>query len=190
MWWGIALHVYINTQIICSSKSLDLFALQINQLIHQATWVDSVCSFMRIPFSIDPPASRREPSLSRGIPKKKLHDSNTNSFFPRKLFASRNQTDWPPYIASALNMKTEQASFLIGWTAVAMETEEEFASLAYLKTAAPSVDKLYYHKYFIRSVLVALSVTNVEIRKTSSVLWAWTFSYNSWNPEWILLLFC
>ena len=74
------------------------------------------------------------------------------------------------YGASVLNIKTEQASFLIGWTAVTMVTEEEFASITYLKTAAPSVDKLYYHKYFIRSVLVALSVTNVEIRKTSSVL--------------------
>ena len=51
-----------------------------------------------------------------------------------------------------------------------MVTEEEFASIAYLKTAAPSVDQLYYHKYFIRSVSVALSVTNVEVRKTSPVL--------------------
>ena len=51
-----------------------------------------------------------------------------------------------------------------------MGTEEEFVPIAYLNTAAPSVDQLYYHKYFIRSVSVALSVTNVEIRKISSVL--------------------
>ena len=44
-----------------------------------------------------------------------------------------------------------------------MVTEEEFVSIAYPKTAAPSVDQLYDHKYFIRSVSVALSVTNVEI---------------------------
>ena len=49
-----------------------------------------------------------------------------------------------------------------------MVTEEEFASSAYLKTAAPSVDQLYYHKFFILSV--TLSVTNVEIQKTSPVL--------------------
>ena len=44
-----------------------------------------------------------------------------------------------------------------------MVTEEELVSIAYLKTAAPSVDQLYYHKFFIRSIAVALSVTNVEI---------------------------
>ena len=60
-----------------------------------------------------------------------------------------------------------------------MVTEEELVSIAYLKRAAPSVDQLYYHKYFIRSVVVALSVTNIEIRKISPVLSAWTFSYNS-----------
>ena len=76
------------------------------------------------------------------------------------------------YGASVLNIKTEQASFLIGWTAVTMVTEEELVSIAYLKTAAASVDQLYYQKYFIRSVSVALSVTNVLILKTSSVLWA------------------
>ena len=92
------------------------------------------------------------------------------------------------YGASVLNIKTEQASFLIGWTAVTMVTEEEFASIAYLTTAAPSVDQLCYHKFFIRSVLVALSVANVEIWKTSPILRARTFSYNSRNPEWELLL--
>ena len=40
-----------------------------------------------------------------------------------------------------------------------MVTEEDIASIAYLKTAAPSVDQLYYHKFLIRSVSVALSVT-------------------------------
>ena len=69
--------------------------------------------------------------------------------------------DWPPYIASVLSIKTEQASFLIGWTAVAMVTEEDFASIAYLMIAAPSVDQLYY-KFFIRSVSVALSVTSTQ----------------------------
>ena len=48
------------------------------------------------------------------------------------------------YGASVLNIKTEQASFLIGLTAVTRVTEEEFA---YLKTAVPSVDQFYYHKY-------------------------------------------
>ena len=93
---------------------------------------------------------------------KKLHDSNTKSFFAQKLFASRNQTDWPPYIASLLNIKIEQASFLIGWAAVAMVTEEDFASIVYLMTAAPSVDQLYYHKFFVRSVSVALYVTSTQ----------------------------
>ena len=78
------------------------------------------------------------------------------SFFPWKLFASRNQTDWPPYIASILNIKIEQASFLIGWTVVAMVTEDNFVSIAYLKTAAPSIDQLYYHKFLIHSVSVGL----------------------------------
>ena len=76
--------------------------------------------------------------------KKFLYESNTKNFFPRKLFSSRNQTDWPPYIASVLNIKIVQASFLIGWTAIAMVTEEDFASIDYLKTAVPSVDQLYY----------------------------------------------
>ena len=40
-----------------------------------------------------------------------------------------------------------------------MATEEDFASIAYLMTAAPSVDQLYYHKLLIPSVSVALSVT-------------------------------
>ena len=57
---------------------------------------------------------------------------------------------------------TDRTSQLSYWlTAVAMVTEEEFASIAYLKTAAPSVDQLYYNKFFIR--LVALYVTNVDI---------------------------
>ena len=44
----------VSTQtIICTAKSLvDLFSLQINQLIHVAMWVDSVCSFMRNPFQL------------------------------------------------------------------------------------------------------------------------------------------
>ena len=44
---------------------------------------------------------------------------------------------------------------------VVMVTEEDIASIAYLKTAAPSVDQLYYHKFLFLSV--SLSVTNVEI---------------------------
>ena len=64
-----------------------------------------------------------------------------------------------------------------------MVAEEELVSIAYLKTSAPSVDKLYYHKFFIRLVVVALSVTNVEIRKVSPDLSAWTFSYNSRSSE-------
>ena len=51
-----------------------------------------------------------------------------------------------------------------------MVTEEELVSIAYLKTAVPSVDQLCYHKFFMRSVAIVLSVTNVEIQKISSVL--------------------
>ena len=43
--------------------------------------------------------------------------------------------------------------------AVVMVTEEDITSIAYLKTAAPSVDQLYYHKFLFLSVSVALSVT-------------------------------
>ena len=79
--------------------------------------------------------------------------------------ASRNLTNWPPCMASVLNMKTEQASFHIGWIVIATVTEEEFASIAYLKTAAPSVDQLYYHEFLIQSVSVALSVTSSRDKK-------------------------
>ena len=46
---GLYLHIKITCQLF--------FFLQINQLIHQVTWVYSVCSFMRIPVSIDTQAS-------------------------------------------------------------------------------------------------------------------------------------
>ena len=46
-------------------------------------------------------------------------------------------------------MKREQTSILIGSTAVVTVTEEDIVSVAYLKTAEPSVDQLYYHKFLI-----------------------------------------
>ena len=65
--------------------------------------------------------------------------------------------DWPPYIASVLSIKTEQASFLIGSTVIAMVTEDDFVSIAYLKTPAPSLEHLFhYHKFLIRFLLLAV----------------------------------
>ena len=131
--------------------------------------VDSVCRFMRIPFSIDTQSSAESSSWVMEFLKKNiLHDSNTKSIFPRKLLQVGIRRTGLLYGGSVLNIKTEQASFLIGWTAVTMVTEEELVSIAYLKTAAPSVDQLYCHKFFIRSIAVALSVTNVDLRKNVS----------------------
>ena len=56
MWWGIVLHVYIKQilkLLFDTAKSLYIFSLKINPLIHRTMWVDSVCRFMRIPFSTD-----------------------------------------------------------------------------------------------------------------------------------------
>ena len=154
MWWGIVLHVYIKQigllkLLFYTAKSLYIFSLKINQLIHRTRWVDSVCSFMRIPFSTDTQGSAENRSwvvefLKNVFTRFKHHEKLVSVESLCKEESDR--------LASVLNIKTEQVSFLIGWIAVAMVTEEEFASIAYLKTGAPSVDQLYYHKFCIRSV--------------------------------------
>ena len=183
------IYIKCNQNNICTENySSIFFSLQIYQLIHHAMWNDSVLSWGS-PFQLIDKPVLRAVLVSWNYSKKFLYDSNTKSFLLRKLFASRNQMDWPPYIASVLDIKREQTCIIIGWTTVVMVTEENIASIVYLKTAAPSVDQLYYHKFLIWSVPVALSVTISRDTK-NFFLWAWTFSYNSWNSEWILLLFC
>ena len=151
----------------------------------------TVCSFMTIPFSID----TQKPVLtavldSSNSSKKFLHDSNTKSIFPRKPFASRNQTDYPPVRRFCTEYK-DRTSQLSYWLNSRYHGNRGGICLHCLPDDSSAICwSTHYHKYFIQSVSVALSVTNVVIRKTSPVLWALTFSYNSWNPEWILLLFC
>ena len=158
------------------------FSLQSYQLIHHATWVDS--SSLGIPFSIDTQARAESLPWVVEFLKKNLHDSNMKNFFPCKLFESRNQMDWPPYVASVLNIKTEQASFLIGWTAIAMVTEEDFVSISYLKVfGLPEDSSTICWTTLLPQVSCALSVTSSKDTKTSLVLWAWTFLYISRNPE-------
>ena len=61
MWRGIVSHVYIeyrdSNYYLYSNITRRSFSLQINQLIHQALWVESVCSLMRILFSIETQAN-------------------------------------------------------------------------------------------------------------------------------------
>ena len=182
----------INTQIIiCTAKSLvDLFLCKsINWFVKPCGLTLSVGSWGS-PFQlIHNPVLRAV--LESWNSSKKCYTIQTRkaSFRGSSLQVGIRRTGFL-YGSSVLNIKTEQASFLIGWTAVTMVTIEELVSIAYLKTAVSFVDQLYYYKFFIRSVAVALSVINVEIRKTTPVSWAWTFSYSSQHPEWILLLFC
>ena len=148
--------------IICTAKSVvDLFYLQIYQLVHHAMWVDSVVSWgssFQLIYS-----QSLDPFLCHRIPQKSSCTIRTRkvSFHGSSLQVGFRQTSLL-YGASVLNIKTEQASFLIGWTAVTMVTEEDFVSITYLKTAAPSIDQLYYHKFLIRSVSVALSVISTQ----------------------------
>ena len=165
MWWvvlNVYIYIYKHSNYYLYSKITRRPYLFANLSISSSCHVGWLCSFLRIPFQlIYKPV--RELFLCYGIPKKKcLYVSIIKSFFSRKLFASRNQMDWPPCIAYVLNIKREQTSVLIGWTAVAMVTEEDISSIAYLKTAALSVDQLYYHKLLIRSISVALSVTSTQ----------------------------
>ena len=126
MWGGIVLHVYIkykySNYYLYSKMTRRSFFFE-NVSINPSCHMDWLSSFLRIPFQLINKPVLRAVLVSWNSSKKFLYYSNAEGIFPRKLFASRNQTDWPPYIVSVLIIMRDQTSFLIGWTAVVMVTE-------------------------------------------------------------------
>ena len=153
VWGGIVLQVYIKckySNYYLYSKIIHISFFFANQSINSCSHVGWLClQFHEDPFSIDTQSQCWQPFLSHQIPQKSFYMIQTwkASSHGSSLQVGIRQTGLL-YGVPVLNIKTEKASFLIDWTAVTMVTEEEFASIAYLMTAAPSVDQLYCHKYW------------------------------------------
>ena len=153
-------------------------SLQNNQLIYEGMWVHSVCSFMRIPFSIDTQASAESRSWVMEFLEKKFTRFKQQNILSMEAVCKK-ESDGLASVHSFCTEYKDRVSQLSYWLNSRCHGNRGGICLYCLPEDSSAICWSTLHP----QVLYPIGIGSVRDTKNLSCFMNLDFSYNSRNPE-------